>query len=230
MHDETAHLLVVDDDAALRSSLGTALRYEGYDVTEASDGADALELLGAAPYDLVVLDIGMPHIDGLSVCRALRRRGEGTTPVLMLTARTATSDRVGGLDAGADDYVAKPFVLDELFARVRALLRRSRPISSPLVTVDDLTIDLSSRAARRAGRSLDLTKTEFDLLALLAERTGRVQTRDDLYSSIWGYDFETSSRSLDVYVSYLRSKLEAGGEPRMIHTVRGVGFVLRTAP
>ncbi|MCB0968862.1 MAG: response regulator transcription factor [Ilumatobacter sp.] len=220
-------ILVVDDDAALRDSLHTALGYEGYAITTARDGAGALESLAAADFDLVVLDIGLPHIDGLSVCRAVRRRGD-VTPILLLTARGATNDRVDGLDAGADDYVVKPFALDELFARVRALLRRSAPVVGGSVRVGDLVVDTVARRATIGRRSLDLTKTEFDLLALLAERRGEVMTRREIYERIWGYDFDTGSRSLDVYVSYLRSKLEADGEARLIQTVRGVGFVLRT--
>ncbi|CAE7229499.1 mprA, partial [Symbiodinium sp. KB8] len=210
MTDAAAHLLVVDDDAALRDSLDTALGYEGYRITTARDGAAALDALSSTAFDLVVLDIGLPNVDGLSVCRTLRHGGD-RTPVLLLTARGATTDRVDGLDAGADDYVVKPFALDELFARVRALLRRSAPIEGGTVRVGGLVVDTVARRATVGGRPVDLTKTEFDLLAFLTEHRGKVLTRSEIYERIWGYDFDTGSRSLDVYVSYLRSKLEAGG-------------------
>lgn len=229
MTEAAAHLLVVDDDAALRDSLDTALGYEGYRITTARDGAAALDALSSTTFDLVVLDIGLPNVDGLSVCRTLRHGGD-RTPVLLLTARGATNDRVDGLDAGADDYVVKPFALDELFARVRALLRRSAPIEGGTVRVGDLVVDTVARRATVGGRPVDLTKTEFDLLAFLTEHRGKVLTRSEIYERIWGYDFDTGSRSLDVYVSYLRSKLEAGGEARLIQTVRGVGFVMRQEP
>ncbi len=223
-----ARVLVVDDDAGVRESLLTALRYEGHTVTGAANGSEALTLLdGDHDFEMIVLDVSMPIIDGLSVCRAIRRKGD-RTPILVLTARTEVPDRVAGLDAGADDYLTKPFSLDELFARVRALLRRS-PFETPTsVQCADLIVDVPRRIATRGSRVLDLTKTEFDLLTLLAHHAGQVLTRSVIYERIWGYDFETSSRSLDVYVSYLRTKLEADGEPRLIHTVRGVGFTMRS--
>jgi two-component system response regulator MprA len=183
--------------------------------------------VGRGGIDVLVLDVMMPMVDGLSVCRALRRKGD-RTPILVLTARTEVSDRVAGLDAGADDYLAKPFALDELLARLRALLRRSSPVDDDTVLeYADLVLDQATRMARRGDRSIDLTKTEFDLLALLLANAGQVVTRAVIYERIWGYDFETTSRSLDVYVSYLRRKTEEGGEDRLIHTVRGIGFAVR---
>lgn len=228
MGDVAARVLVVDDDRGVRDALLTALRYEGYAVTAVADGGEALgHLDGAHDVDAIVLDVSMPVIDGLSVCRAVRRKGDDT-PILVLTARTEVSDRVAGLDAGADDYLAKPFSLDELFARLRALLRRGGLTGTPaILQCDDLVVDVERRSVRRGDRTIDLTKTEFDLLHLLVHHVGQVMTRTVIYERIWGYDFETSSRSLDVYVSYLRSKLEAEGEPRLIHTVRGVGFTVR---
>jgi two-component system response regulator MprA len=222
-------ILVVDDDAAVRESLRRALRLEGYNVELASDGAEALELIqrnGDEP-DLVVLDVLMPNVDGLEVCRQLRRSGR-RVPVLMLTARDEVVDRVAGLDAGADDYVVKPFSLDELFARLRALLRRNgTPEQTDELVVADLRLDPLRRTVRRGSRDIELTKTEFDLLELLMEHAGIVLSRDQIYEHIWGFDFETGSRSLDVYVGYLRRKTEADGEPRLVHTVRGVGYVVR---
>lgn len=228
MNGASAQVLVVDDDKGVRDSLLMALRYEGYDVTAVPNGGEALaQLDGDHDIDVVVLDVSMPVIDGLSVCRAVRRKGDAT-PILVLTARTEVSDRVAGLDAGADDYLTKPFALDELFARLRALLRRGGPTDTPTeLTCGDLVVDGDSRTARRGDRTIDLTKTEFDLLTLLVHHAGQVLTRPVIYERIWGYDFETSSRSLDVYISYLRNKLEAGGEPRLIHTARGVGFTAR---
>ena len=178
--------------------------------------------------DVVVLDVMMPTVDGLTACRRLRSRGIAT-PILMLTARDQVADRVSGLDAGADDYVVKPFSLDELLARLRALLRRHQPESGePELVVGDLHLDPLRRAARRGDRDIDLTKTEFDLLVLLMEHAGIVLSREQIYEHIWGFDFETGSRSLDVYIGYLRRKTEAEGEPRLVHTVRGVGYVVRT--
>ncbi len=222
-----ACLLVAEDDRGVRDALARALRFEGYQVVLADDGAHALELGAEADPDLYLLDIQMPHVDGLSVCRTLRHRGD-RTPILVLTARHEVSDRVEGLDAGADDYLVKPFALDELLARVRALLRRSSDhADAGDVTVADLHLDPAARRASRGGRPLDLTKTEFDLLELLMRNAGIVLRRETIYERIWGYDFETSSKSLDVYIGYLRRKTEAGGEPRLIHTVRGVGYTLR---
>jgi two-component system response regulator MprA len=220
-------VLLAEDDRGVRESLVRALTFEGYEVQAVPDGAQALEAVVARQPDVVVLDVMMPYVDGLTVCRQLRDRYR-TLPILMLTARHEVSDRVAGLDAGADDYVVKPFALGELFARLRALLRRtSLSESSEALRVDGLVLDPQSRRAERNGRVMDLTKTEFDLLELLMLNAGIVLSRDTIYQRIWGYDFETSSRSLDVYVGYLRTKTEAGGEPRLLHTVRGVGYVLR---
>ncbi len=220
-------VLLAEDDRGVRESLVRALTFEGYEVEAVSDGAQALEAATARQPDVVVLDVMMPYVDGLTVCRQLRDRYR-TLPILMLTARHEVSDRVAGLDAGADDYVVKPFALGELFARLRALLRRtSLSETSESLQVADLVLDPQSRRADRNGRVMDLTKTEFDLLELLMLNAGIVLSRDTIYQRIWGYDFETSSRSLDVYIGYLRAKTEAGGETRLLHTVRGVGYVLR---
>ncbi len=213
----------------MREALERALRFEGYELLTANDGADALDQVASSDPDLVILDVMMPHVDGLTVCRRMRERGI-RTPVLMLTARHEVSDRVAGLDAGADDYLVKPFALDELLARVRALLRRTDagPDTDTLV-VGDLVLDPASRSAARDGRDLELTKTEFDLLELLMHNSGIVLSRDVIYERIWGFDFETSSKSLDVYLGYLRRKTEADGESRLIHTVRGVGYTVRSS-
>lgn len=220
-------LLVAEDDKGVREALERALRYEGYDVTVASDGAQALELASQKPPDLYLLDVLMPHVDGLSVCRTLRHRGD-RTPILVLTARHGVADRVAGLDAGADDYLVKPFALDELLARVRALLRRANPLDGEAsLEFDDLVLDIAARTVRRGDRPLELTKTEFDLLELLLRNAGNVVSRDTIYERIWGYDFETNSKSLDVYIGYLRRKTEESGEARLIQTVRGVGYSLR---
>jgi two-component system response regulator MprA len=220
-------VLVAEDDQRVRDSLARALVYEGYDVATAVDGADALVHVADALPDVVVLDVQMPNVDGLAMCRRLRLAGD-RTPVLMLTARHEVSDRVAGLDAGADDYLVKPFALDELLARLRALLRRSTVTGeTEVLTAGDLTLDPLRRQVHRGSREVELTKTEFDLLELLLHNKGIVLTRDQLYERIWGYDFETSSKSLDVYVSYLRRKTEEAGEPRLLHTVRGVGYVVR---
>jgi two-component system response regulator MprA len=228
-HGHRGRLLVAEDDRGVREALERALRFEGYELLTANDGADALDQVASSEPDLVILDVMMPHVDGLTVCRRMRERGI-RTPVLMLTARHEVSDRVAGLDAGADDYLVKPFALDELLARVRALLRRTDagPDTETLV-VADLVLDPSSRLATRNERDLELTKTEFDLLELLMHNTGIVLSRDVIYERIWGFDFETSSKSLDVYIGYLRRKTEAEGEDRLIHTVRGVGYTVRTS-
>jgi|TARA_R110002110_G_scaffold378888_1_gene589454 two-component system response regulator MprA len=219
-------VLVVDDDEGIREALDMTLTYEGYDVRLASDGAIALGLLAQGGIDVVIVDVMMPHVDGLSMCRALRQRRD-LTPILVLTARSEVTDRVAGLDAGADDYLAKPFAIDELLARVRALRRRFRPddTDQPLV-VGDLKLDPQSRLATRAGRAIELTKTEYGLLDLMMRNPKIVLQRSVIYDRIWGVDLNATSRSLDVYVSYLRQKTEEGGERRLIHTVRGTGFVI----
>lgn len=211
----------------MRQTLDSALRFAGHDVVTVTDGDEALDEIGRREPDLIVLDVMMPRLDGLTVCRLLRERGY-RTPVLVLTARHEVSDRVAGLDAGADDYLAKPFALDELLARVRALLRRVSPGgAAEVLRVGDLVLDPQRRSARRGDRAIELTKTEFELLELLMLNTGIVLERSVIYDRIWGYDFETGSKSLDVYIGYLRRKTEATGEPRLVHTVRGVGYVLR---
>ena len=225
-----ARVLVAEDDPGVRETLDAALAFEGYRVTTVADGAAALNALAGDPPDLLVLDIGMPRIDGLTVCRMARERGI-RLPILILTARQEVSDRVAGLDAGADDYLAKPFALDELLARARALLRRTGATAGDAaLTVADLELDPARRSATRGDRQIELTKTEFDLLELLMLNVGLVLSRSQIYDRIWGYDFGTSSKSLDVYIGYLRRKTEADGEPRLIHTVRGVGYVLREDP
>jgi two-component system response regulator MprA len=225
--DPASRVLIAEDDRNVRESLILALGVEGYDVEAVNDGAQALDAVARREPDVIVLDIMMPNLDGLTACRRLRA-GKCRTPILMLTARHEVSDRVSGLDAGADDYLAKPFSLDELLARLRALLRRTSVSGTEeLLRVADLTLDPLRRSAERAGRPLELTKTEFDLLELLMLNAGIVLSRDTIYDRIWGFDFETGSRSLDVYIGYLRRKTEAEGEPRLLHTVRGVGYVVR---
>ncbi|MFC4536805.1 response regulator transcription factor [Sphaerisporangium dianthi] len=226
-----ARLLVVDDEPALREALQSSLEFEGYEVGLARDGAEALDALARAAYDLVLLDVMMPRVDGLTACRRLRAAGSQVA-VLMLTARDAVGDRVSGLDAGADDYLVKPFELDELFARVRALLRRGarQAVSSlpdGVLAYGDLRMDTGSREVARGERPLELTRTEYLLLELFLAHPRQVLTREQILSDVWGFDFEPSSNSLDVYIMYLRRKTEAGGAPRLIHTVRGVGYVLR---
>jgi two-component system, OmpR family, response regulator MprA len=222
-----AQILIAEDDRGIRESLERALRFDGYQVRAVSDGAQALEAVLQKEPDLVILDVMMPFIDGLTVCRQLRDRYR-TLPILMLTARHEVSDRVAGLDAGADDYLVKPYAMSELSARLRALLRRTSVSGADdLLTVGDVTLDPRARSARRGSRDLDLTKTEFDLLELLMFNAGVVLSRETIYERIWGYDFETNSRSLDVYVGYLRTKTEAEGASRVVHTVRGIGYVLR---
>ena len=220
------HVLVVDDDPAVSGALQRALKLEGYQVTLAADGPAALEELAVRPPDAVVLDIGLPGIDGLDVCRRIRAAGDDT-PVLMLTARDAIDDRVQGLDAGADDYLVKPFALAELLARLRALLRRRGDDASEALTFADLTLDPVTREARRGERPFSLTRIEFDLLELFLRHPRQVLTRELILDRVWGYTFDSGTNSLAVYVGYLRRKTEEGGEPRLIHTARGVGYVLR---
>ena len=222
-------VLVADDDRAIRESLVRALELEGYVVVPASDGASALACVHDDPPDAMVLDVMMPSVDGLTVCRVLRAE-RNRIPILMLTARTETRDRVAGLDAGADDYLPKPFDLEELLARLRALLRRARPDDeheSGEQSVADLRIDGSARRAWRGERELELSKTEFDLLELLVENAGIVLDHSTIYDRIWGYDFGPDSKNLAVYISYLRRKVEIDDEPKLIHTVRGVGYTVR---
>jgi two-component system response regulator MprA len=220
-------VLVVEDDEQVRRSVERALRFEGYAVTVVGDGEEALQALAGDRPDVVVLDVMMPRLDGIGVCRLMRARGD-RTPVLMLTARHELSDRVAGLDAGADDYLVKPFALEELLARLRALLRRTGfSEGEETLRVGDLELRPPARTVRRGSREIDLTRTEFDLLELLMVNAGIVMLRHVIYERIWGFDFETTSNSLDVYIGYLRRKTEAGAEPRLIHTVRGVGYVVR---
>jgi len=222
-----SRVLVAEDDRSVRQAVERVLKLEGYDVTAVHDGSAAITSIEELHPDAVVLDVMMPFVDGLSVCRHLRQRGD-RTPVLLLTARHEVSDRVAGLDAGADDYLVKPFAVDELLARVRALLRRTSVAGgAEILRVADLVLDPRRRTAVRGDRDLELTKTEFDLLELLMHHAGIVMSRDVIYERIWGYDFETTSKSLDVYIGYLRRKTEASGEPRLVHTVRGVGYVVR---
>jgi two-component system response regulator MprA len=227
MTDEAA-VLVVDDDPELRAALTRALRLDGYAVTAVSNGLKALEAIPEVHPDVLVLDLMMPYVGGLEVCRRLRAKGD-RTPILVLTARDEVGDRVAGLDAGADDYLVKPFALDELRARLRALLRRSRPPEegeAPVVLAD-LTLDPVSREVRRGDRSVELTRTEFALLELLLRNAGRVLTREVIVDRVWGYELEPASNSLEVFIGYLRRKTEADGEPRLIHTVRGIGYTAR---
>jgi two-component system, OmpR family, response regulator MprA len=220
-------LLVVDDDPSLREALALVLDLNGFDVTTAQDGREAIRTLAEAPPDAVVLDVLMPGIDGLEVCRRMRAAGD-TTPVLMLTARAEVSERVEGLEAGADDYLAKPFAREELVARLRALLRRTGwEGDDTALRFADLELDPVAHEARRGGRLLELTRTEFLLLELLMRHPRIVLTRTAIFDQVWGYDFGPASNSLEVYVGYLRRKTEAEGEPRLVHTVRGVGYVLR---
>jgi two-component system response regulator MprA len=219
-------ILVVDDDPAVSGALNRALRLEGYEVTLAADGPQALEEIAIRPPDAVILDIGLPVIDGLDVCRRLRAAGDDT-PVLMLTARDAINDRVQGLDAGADDYLVKPFALAELLARLRALLRRRPEDAGEVLRFSDLTLDPTTREAHRGERQFTLTRIEFDLLELLLRHPRQVMTRELILDRVWGYTFDSGTNSLAVYVGYLRRKTEANGEPRLIHTARGVGYVLR---
>ncbi|MFE7778917.1 response regulator transcription factor [Streptomyces sp. NPDC057445] len=232
---EGERILIVDDEPAVREALRRSLAFEGYATEVAVDGVDALAKVESYAPDLVVLDIQMPRMDGLTAARRIRSSGS-TLPILMLTARDTVGDRVTGLDAGADDYLVKPFELDELFARIRALLRRSsyagaaaagRAEPRDLLSFADLRMDLATREVTRGTRRVELTRTEFTLLELFLAHSRQVLTREQILKSVWGFDFEPSSNSLDVYVMYLRRKTEAGGEPRLVHTVRGVGYVLR---
>ena len=220
-------ILVVDDDRAVREALERALELDGYEVELASDGAAAIAAIERRAPDAIVLDVMMPVIDGLELARRLRRQGD-RTPILMLTARDAVGDRVEGLDAGADDYLVKPFALEELLARVRALLRRAHGAAdAETLRFADLMLDLSSMQARRGGRTIELTVTEAHLLELLMRNPRQVLSRPQIYEGAWGYDFSATSNALEVYIGYLRRKTEAAGEPRLIHTVRGAGYVLR---
>ena len=228
------HILVVDDDQAVRDSLKRSLQYSGYEVASAIDGIEALAHLSAHKVDAVVMDVMMPRLDGLETTRMLRGQGNDV-PILVLTARDAVGDRVDGLDAGADDYMAKPFALDELMARLRALTRRSRPenedantpAESQLLAFEDLRLDLNTREATRAGRRISLTRTEFALLQTFMEHPRKVLERSWLLNEVWGFEFPTTANSLEVYIGYLRRKTEGEGASRLSHTVRGIGYVLR---
>ena len=223
-------VLVVDDEPAVRSSLSRALQLRGYEIATAEDGATALELVRGGSYDAVVLDVAMPGMDGFEVCRRLRSGGD-RTPILMLTARDAVPDRVTGLDAGADDYLVKPFALEELGARLKAITRRQLADGGDgMLELADLRLDPAGHQAWRGERRLELTRTEFMLLELFLRNPGQVLSRSLIFERVWGYDFGSGSNSLGVYMGYLRRKLEAGHEPRLLHTVRGVGYVLREGP
>jgi two-component system, OmpR family, response regulator MprA len=223
-------VLVVDDDKAVRESLRRSLEFNGYDVVLASDGAEALAAIAAHDPDVVVMDVMMPRLDGLEATKALRQAGNDL-PILVLTARDAVGDRVEGLDAGADDYLTKPFALQELLARLRALLRRVVPrdegLDDEVLSFSDLTMDIATREVTRGARRIELTRTEFTLLEMFLRRPRRVLERSFILEEVWGYDFPTTANSLEVYVGYLRRKTEAEGEARLIHTVRGVGYVLK---
>ncbi|MEU9203220.1 response regulator transcription factor [Streptomyces sp. NPDC048332] len=232
--DDPQRILIVDDEPAVREALQRSLAFEGYGTEVAVDGLDALTKAEVYDPDLIVLDIQMPRMDGLTAARRIRATG-ATTPILMLTARDTVGDRVTGLDAGADDYLVKPFELDELFARIRALLRRSSyaaaagPVPDDnVLAFADLRMDLATREVMRGTRHVELTRTEFTLLEMFLAHPRQVLTREQILKAVWGFDFEPSSNSLDVYVMYLRRKTEAGGEPRLVHTVRGVGYALRS--
>jgi two-component system response regulator MprA len=224
-------VLVVDDDRAVRESLRRSLEFNGYSVSLASDGAEALATIAGQPPDALVIDVMMPRLDGIETTRALRKAGNDL-PILVLTARDSVGDRVEGLDAGADDYLTKPFALDELLARLRALLRRVHTpgpdgLDDEVLSFSDLTLNLATREVRRGDRPIELTRTEFTLLEMFLHRPRRVLDRSFILEDVWGYDFPTTANSLEVYVGYLRRKTEAEGEPRLIHTVRGVGYVLK---
>ena len=219
-------ILVVDDERAVRDSLRRALELEGYEIELADDGLAALAALEGDEFDAMILDVLMPGLDGLEVARRVRREGS-RLPILMLTARVEVDDRVAGLDAGADDYVTKPFALDELLARVRALLRRTHEDGTDTLAFGDLELDPGTREVKRNGEPIELTRTEFSLLELFMRNPRQVLTRSVIFERVWGYDFGFGSNSLDVYIGYLRRKTEAGGKPRLIQTVRGVGYALR---
>ena len=222
-------VVVAEDDPSVRKAVERVLDLEGYQVKTANDGNAALDLIISSKPHAVVMDVMMPFADGLTVTRELRHRGN-RTPVLLLTARHEVGDRVAGLDAGADDYLVKPFAVDELLARVRALLRRyESPTSAAVMSIGDLSMDINKREVKRGGKVLDLTKTEFDLLHILLEQQDIVLSREYLYEHIWGFNFETNSKSLDVYIGYLRRKLDDSGEEKLLHTVRGVGYVMRNS-
>ncbi|HET6633635.1 MAG TPA: response regulator transcription factor [Streptomyces sp.] len=230
---EGMSVLIVDDDPDVRNALRRSLTFEGYETRTAVDGLDALARAAEEEPELIILDVLMPRMDGLTAARRLRADG-ARTPILMLTARDTVGDRVTGLDAGADDYLVKPFELDELLARVRALLRRSSYAEEAAgvgegetLAYADLTMNLATREVTRGTRPVDLTRTEYTLLEMFLAHPRQVLTREQILKAVWGFDFEPSSNSLDVYVMYLRRKTEAGGEPRLVHTVRGVGYVLR---
>jgi len=227
---EPARILVVDDEPAVQTALARALSMESYEVAHAGDGEEALDRLGTSPYEAVILDVAMPRLDGIEVCRRMREGGD-RTPVLMLTARGEVDDRVAGLDAGADDYLVKPFALRELLARLRALLRRADELDGDPETLafEDLRLDLLSHEAFRGERPLALTRTEFLLLEMFMRNPRKVLTRSEIFEDVWGYDFGSSSNSLGVYIGYLRRKTELDSQPRVLHTVRGVGYVLRSA-
>lgn len=218
-------ILVVDDDPEIVSFIKRGLIYEGYGVDTAGDGTEALTKARDKEPDLVILDIMMPGIDGIEVSKRLRQAGD--VPILMLTAKGTVADRVDGLDSGADDYLVKPFAFDELLARVRALLRRRQPREGEVLRFSDLSLDTATREVKRGNEIIELTAQEFDLLELLIRHPRQVLIRDRIYERVWGYDFDGESNVIEVYVSYLRSKLEASGKPRLIHTVRGVGYVLK---
>ncbi|MBT2510869.1 MULTISPECIES: response regulator transcription factor [Streptomyces] len=235
MSSPAERILIVDDEPAVREALQRSLAFEGYGTEVAVDGIDALAKTASYEPDLIVLDIQMPRMDGLTAARRIRSSGD-TIPILMLTARDTVGDRVTGLDAGADDYLVKPFELDELFARIRALLRRSSYAATGpggeeppghILSFADLRMDLATREVTRGSRRVELTRTEFTLLEMFLAHPRQVLTREQILKAVWGFDFEPSSNSLDVYVMYLRRKTEGGGEPRLVHTVRGVGYVLR---
>ena len=223
-----SYIAIVDDDAAIRSALGRALRMENYDVELFEDGVGALKSIQLRAPDAIVLDLQLPDIDGLEICRRIRRSGD-TTPILMLTARDAVNDRVAGLDVGADDYLVKPFDLAELLARLRALLRRHNLVDGDgaVLRFEDLSLNPQTREVRRGARAIQLTKIEFDLLELFLHHPRQVLTRDQILDLVWGYNFDSGTNSLAVYIGYLRRKLEEANEPRLIQTVRGVGYALR---